>query len=110
MHSFLCVFCIPAQIKAQSHTLFLSGETVSLHPNMKYVVFLHPLLYTQETFILFFNKVLSSDSSFSFLFGYQENLNIVLWIQTRARFFERNYNCNAMLVGCNIPLADSWIL
>ena len=29
---------------------------------------------------------------------------------TRARFFERHYNFNGMLVGCNIPFADSWIL
>ena len=27
-----------------------------------------------------------------------------------ARFFERHCNFNGMLVGCNIPLADLWIL
>ena len=30
--------------------------------------------------------------------------------QSRARFFERHYNFNGMLVGCNIPLADLWVL
>ena len=30
--------------------------------------------------------------------------------ETRARFFERHYNFNGRLVGCNMPLADFWIL
>jgi len=31
-------------------------------------------------------------------------------ILSGARFFERFYNFNGMIVGCNIPLADFWIL